>query len=334
MVGVRKAKIYAAVRTGGLVSSFLLLAVCAAVYAARPDWAAAITVFPVWIWTAPGLLLLLPQVAGRKRQGQRKSAGCIALLWLLYVGIVAEEPRTLLRSLLPAHQAATGVKLRVISLNCAGGDPQAAEEVAAYRPDVVLLQEAPPTARMPEVAAKLFGNGAGWIDTMDAAIVVRGSIEALPVPKDVRGSLVYGRAHLAGGPTLDLASLRLMPALFRMDLWSSDCWRAQAENRRIRRAMLREMATALKARPAGASLIVAGDFNAPQGDAVFGELFPGLHGAFDEAGVGWGNTITNELPVLRIDQLWVSSDVVCQRAVAQRTIHSDHRMVVCDLIIQ
>ena len=47
-----------------------------------------------------------------------------------------------------------------------------------------------------------------------------------------------------------------------------------------------------------------------------------------------GNTIINDFPVSRIDQVWVSGEFDSKVVVAHRTRNSDHRMVVCDLILK
>ena len=80
-------------------------------------------------------------------------------------------------------------------------------------------------------------------------------------------------------------------------------------------------------------MIVGGDFNAPQRDAALSVLGPQLRDAFPEAGQGWGDTIINEAPFLRIDQVWISPTLHPRTVTAHRTIHSDHRLVVCDLEI-
>jgi endonuclease/exonuclease/phosphatase (EEP) superfamily protein YafD len=80
--------------------------------------------------------------------------------------------------------------------------------------------------------------------------------------------------------------------------------------------------------------IIGGDFNAPAGDAVFDLLSrSGFRDAFTEAGSGWPDTYPNTAPVLRIDHLWVNAGIVPQRAAAVKTLHSDHRMVVCDFLL-
>ena len=109
--------------------------------------------------------------------------------------------------------------------------------------------------------------------------------------------------------------------------------REQARNRRQRRAQLRAIADRMGAIPGDLPVIVGGDFNAPQGDAVFQLLRPRLHDAFRESGRGWGDTVTNDVPFLRVDQVWVSETFRAVNVVARRTRHSDHRIVVCDLTV-
>ena len=105
-------------------------------------------------------------------------------------------------------------------------------------------------------------------------------------------------------------------------------------DRRKRRNQLGVIAQRIASLPLDLPVIVGGDFNAPQGDAVFRSLTPRLHDAFREGGRGWGDTVINELPFLRIDQVWVSGEFRAVNAVARKTRRSDHRMVVCDLTVR
>ena len=40
----------------------------------------------------------------------------------------------------------------------------------------------------------------------------------------------------------------------------------------------------------------------------------------------------SDIPLLRIDQIWTSDHFRAVRVRARKTEHSDHRMVVCDLL--
>jgi vancomycin resistance protein VanJ len=316
----------------------LSLALCAGLsfcYALRPDSCAAVTVWPVWTWITPGVLLTVP---AWNRPGKRAAALVIAL-WFVYLLALAEEPGSLARFGSwpdPAWQAARkrGAALRVISLNCAGGDPNAAEEVAQYDPDIVLLQESPGRKEVEALARRLFGEKAGVIWGVDASLLARGRVRAEDLPASLRSFCAQARVRLEAGPEVEVVSLRLLPSVFRADLWSPDCWRVYAEDRRARLEQIRSLLPNLHAVPKDVPLLVGGDFNAPAGDAVCRHLPPRLRDTFSIAGQGWGDTITNDFPALRIDQVWADEWFCIASVVARKTRYSDHRMVICDLFLR
>lgn len=314
-----------------LVLSAVLCGLIAAAYFARPDALAAATVFPIWAWLIPGVLLA---GLGYSRETRRFTFAALAG-WLLTLAASADAPPALLRlaAAPPARPAAnkSGRVLRVISLNCGGGNVRAVEELAAYQPDLLLLQESPGRTQLEEAARKLFGDEAAVVWGADASIVARGKLSAQPLPKHVSSNAVRAVWQIAERIELDVVSLRLEPALVRVDLWSPDCWRAQAANRRKRRGQLQAIVAEIERRPSQAPLLIGGDFNAPSGDAVFRLLEPLARDAFAAAGRGWGNTITNDAPFSRIDQIRLGEELLAIDVVAVRTRHSDHRAVVCDL---
>jgi vancomycin resistance protein VanJ len=304
-------------------------------YGGRFDAWAAITVFPAWAWLVPGLFLV---AVGLRRRGNRWSVLVIGS-WLMFLLAYAEEPWSLFRlatSSGSSSRASPGdvEVLRVVSLNCDVGNRGAAEEVAAYRPDVIMLQESPGSETVRRLASQIFGVEAGVVTGVDASLIVRGQVIPAELSAKQRATFVQARVRLRSGTEVEIINMRLVPALFRFDLWSPDCWRDQAENRRKRREQLREIARRIESVPETIPIIVGGDFNAPQGDAVFRLLRPRLHDTFAEGGRGWGNTIVNDFPVLRIDQIWTSHTIRAAWVVARRSRHSDHRMVVCDLTIR
>jgi vancomycin resistance protein VanJ len=301
----------------------------AACRAAQPDACVAVTIWPPWLWLLPGLMLAAPLVALHRRL-----AGIAALIWLLFLLLSAEEARSLARAgLRPSafdRVRRQGESIRVVSLNCGGGSSEAAGEVAPYRPDVVLLQESPGRADVQRLAARLYGRGASVLVGPDASLLIDGQLSPAPGPPRST-SFVRARAHLRRGLELELVSLRLTPPVVRMDLWAPDCWRDYAENRRTRRECLRAIVDEIRAVPAEMPMIVGGDFNARAGDAIYRLLGPRLRDSFPEAALGWANTALNDIPVSRIDQVWISGGLRPLALVARKTRGSDHRMVVCDL---
>jgi endonuclease/exonuclease/phosphatase (EEP) superfamily protein YafD len=197
-----------------------------------------------------------------------------------------------------------------------------------------LLQESPGRDGLVVLGKKLFGADAGILPGVDASLIVQGRVIPADLAPGLRSYFVQAHVVLRSGSEVEVICTRLVPPVFRLDLWSPDCWREQQENRQQRREQLAVIVHRLESVPASVPLIVGCDFNAPQGHAVFRLLQPRLHDAFRDGGRGWGDTVTNDFPVLRIDQVWASEAFRAVHVVARGTRHSDHRMVICDLVLR
>lgn len=299
-----------------LSCSLALLLAAVLLHHLQPDAFAWFTIWPVWLWLVPGGLLLLPGLVARWRPGWTALG-----IWLATLLAMADEtPGLLRRGPVPVGE------LRIVTLNCAGGQPQPAEALVAWHPDLVLLQEAPSARDCWTLAGKLYGwsGKAHW--ALETAVLSRYPLT--PVAED-RLTWSQVRAATPQGP-VDVVSLRLMPVPLGFNLWSSDCRAGLVANRRLHREQLAEVLTACAAVPETSPLVVGGDFNAPAGDAIF-RLFPtGFGDAWTQAGRGWGNTCVADLPSSRIDQLWYRGPL---RPVAVRAVMvpgSDHRAVIAD----
>jgi vancomycin resistance protein VanJ len=305
-------------------ASALLCVVIAICYTWRLDAWAAVTVFPIWCWWLAGIFL----VAAARRHVRRRYSLTIALIWCAALCMFADHPLSLLR----LRTNGGSRILRIVSLNCAGSG-RAVLEVAALRPDIVLVQESPGREPLVALARECFGDEGQVLSSVDASIVVRGTITPLSLPDSVTSNAVYARVRLTDGSEFQVASLRLETPSVRIDLWSPEAWREKTATRQRQRRQLETIAKAVLARADSVPYIVGGDFNAPPGDAVFETLAP-LHDAFAEAGRGWGNTILNSAPFLRIDEIWLSRQFRAVDVYSQKTEHSDHRMVVCDVTFE
>ncbi|MCH8274654.1 MAG: endonuclease/exonuclease/phosphatase family protein [Armatimonadetes bacterium] len=318
------------IRWASLALSALLCGALSVLYILRPDGFAAITINPVWVWLAPGLFLILLGW----RMSTKRIGLVVFLMWVLFIGLLGDEPRSLIRSgTWPDPEwrdaRASGRALRVVSLNCAAGSAEAAAEVISYEPDIVLLQESPSRSEVERLGERLFGDEAAVVWGADPALIVRGEVLETYIPRE--SFFVRARVRLKSGLEVEVISTRLTPPIMRQDLWSPECWRAHRENREIRREQMRLIAEQVDSVSEGVPIIAGGDFNAPAGDAVFRLLRPRLRDSFKEAGKGWGNTMINRIPFHRIDQVWISDAFRASAVVARKTEHSDHRMVVCDL---
>jgi vancomycin resistance protein VanJ len=300
-------------------------------YATRADVVAAVTVCPPWAWAIPGLGIAW--LAAICRAG-RQLFGLTIIAWAAYLVATADAPAALFRS---APASVDNVRLlegpsrwnvRIVSLNCNIGNVRVAREVKLWRPQIVLLQESPNAVAIEQLARELFGDEGAVVRGGDATMIVHGEVTSEEPPT---AHSVAARVRLKNGAELAVVSLRLEPALVRFDFWSPECWRAQAENRRLRRRQLEQVIESLAEIPAAMPLVIGGDFNAPAGDAVYRVLKPRLRDAFVEAGAGWGNTITNDYPFARIDQIWIDRRWRAVSVHASRSSHSDHRLVVAEL---
>lgn len=324
---------------------FVALSVCGLVglsisYGMRPDMATALTTFPVWVWVFPGLLLLRLAWSHQASPRHKLSIAIVCLSWLAYLAVFAEEVRSLSRAVFSAssrppqwdEMRSTGRALRVLSLNLAL-DLAGISDAKQYAPDIVLLQESPGDAVVERLAKELFGGEAGLAAGGDTAILARGKVVPMPLSRSSQLYLSQAQVYLRTGIQVEVISLHLATPPVRIDLWSPSAWTQLAEHRRNQRTQMHTIAEQVAHISADMPVIVGGDFNAPQGDAIFRSLKPRLRDSFREGGVGWGNTHDNNLPVLRIDQVWLSNHFGIREVRAHRTAHSDHRLVVCDVWI-
>jgi len=290
----------------------------------------AVTVFPVWAWAAVGLAVLAPSHSRSKR----KRTVAILGVWALLVILFAEEPRALFtcsRSWPDPEWVAArerGIGLRVVTVNCAGGNVEVAGEALAYEPDLLLLQESPSAPELQRLLQAHPGYSLVW--GYDASIIARGKLEKRSVEQDDVGFVTIAETMIHAQPIVVIDTRLLLPYC-DIDLWRPAAWRDAREACLAREAQMEAIARYVGQVDRDTQLIVGGDFNTPPGDSLFRKLRPRLRDAFPEGGIGLGNTIINDIPISRIDQVWVSSHFRVHAVVARRTEHSDHRLVVCDL---
>lgn len=305
------------------VGLYIFLLIC---YIRRFDIFSAVTAFPVWSWVIPGFLLTCFGSINTKK----RYVMIVIALWITFVVLLADETKGIVRICFkPKPQEHT---LRVISLNCAGGNYKAANEVISYNPDIVLLQETPTKEEITQLTKQLFGSEGTFVWEIDNAIIVKGKIVSHCADENLLLYSAQAYVQLNSGIKLKVISLRLMPPNLRFDLWSPDCWKSYTLDRKRKRLKMSAMAKELDSLPSETPVIIGGDFNAPAGDAIFFVLQPRLYDVFTEGGRGWGNTVMNDVPVHRFDQIWTSKHFKAVNVITQKTKYSDHRMVVADLM--
>jgi hypothetical protein len=324
----RKSVWFQATFTGG---SIALCVASTLIFLFQPDACAAVLVLPRWLWIAPGLVLAL---LGFTRQRKRIASSAI-VLWLLYCAVFVQEFRSLIRFRgQPTSESKPdgGTTLRIISLNCNGGSEKAAAEVTNYHPDLVLFEESPLRPIVRDIATNLLGSEAESLTGSDVSIVARGKIIPVAVENSESAPFAHARVQFTSGLVAEVFAIRLQPYNIRADLWSPDCWKNQCRIRKIQRSQFEWIERELEQIPVDVPVIFGGDFNLPAGDKLFRILSPRFRDTFRSAGHRWGDTLDNDIPVLRIDQVWCSEHFRALSTEAHKTINSDHRMVVCDLL--
>lgn len=313
------------------VPSLLLLVFITLCYIKQFDACAAVTVYPSWVWFAFGLFCSLLLI----RNQNRRTAISTLCPWFIFLVVFADTPLSLWRGLWAPSDSAwitakeQGKAIRVISLNCSSSK-KSILAMQQWNPDLILIQESPGIETLNTIADKFFGEEGDVLFGVDASIITRGKVQ----PLATSGNDTIGKITLPTGREIAVVSLRLSPPPFRFDLWSPDCWRAFRNHRVKLRADIVALRKALAKLPADLPLIVGGDFNANPRDAIFAEFPASLHDTFSIAGSGWGNTITNDVPFLRIDQIWINGSFQPVQVVSEAAIDTDHRSVIADLILK
>ncbi|HXT10173.1 MAG TPA: endonuclease/exonuclease/phosphatase family protein [Candidatus Angelobacter sp.] len=229
--------------------------------------------------------------------------------------------------------AAEGAGLRLITLNCNGGNESAAAEVKAFHPDLVFFEESPLRPVVRKMATNLLGADAKSFCSSDVSLLARGKVTPVAVENQESAPFIHAKVKFSSGFVTDVIVLRLQPYNIRADLWSPECWRNQAAIRRRQREQFEWIRRELDKIPPNEPILLGGDFNLPAGDKLFGILKPRVRETFREAGHGWGDTLDDNIPVLRIDQIWCDEHFRVVSSEAHQTVNSDHRMVICNLSI-
>lgn len=320
-----------------LVGTSLLLHVFTVYcFARQPDRFAAFTVMPIWLWGGFGLLLSSVAFYFLRASLSLVMTG----VWAVTLLVGADEARVLAnfgkRPPLPGQAApCQGVAvLRVATLNSAFftfGNPAA--DLAAWQPDIVLLQDILPH-QVRQIADLLYGGRGDYRVHQSNGVITRWKIQREirnPSQRDQQVTLL-----LPGGMEIEVVNVHLATAATDLRLWRKSAWSDHRNNRAIRQKELSltqqilEQTTAFPNTPT----LLGGDFNSPASDIVHRQLARDFVDAFATAGTGWGDTFQRRFPVLRIDHIYSTRHFAPVRCRAVTTRNSDHRMVVADFLMK
>ena len=302
------------------------------------DQLSIITVFPIWLWSAVGLGFITISIICTKK----KILLCFLGAWIITALLGSDEFTSLKRGIFPtleksktlADPAMAMKTLRIASINCNGRKIKAAIESIEYNPDIIFLQESPALEDLKKIKNKFSDPTIEIVGGWDCAIIARGKLTKRNYP-----SLFYNHATgamltLENGSTIELLCIHLESAVTRWDLWNKNCWKEHQKRSRERRDQLSQLLSKYEEFASDRPKIFGGDFNSPKNSNLFKILSPEYTNTFGSVGKGIGNTFTNYFPVIRIDHIYTSPELEPIDASAVRTVHSDHRMLICDFIIK
>ncbi|MEO5915694.1 MAG: endonuclease/exonuclease/phosphatase family protein [Luteolibacter sp.] len=323
-----------------VVISLLLHIFTVYCYSRQPDRFAAFTVMPIWLWGGFGLLL-----SSVAFYFLRASLSLIMTgVWAITLLVGADEARVLANfgksPPLPGQAELYEGKpvLRVLTLNCAAnfeknsftyGDPSI--DIAAWQPDIVLLQDILPN-QVRQIADVLYGGRGDYRAHLTNGIVTRWKIQQEvrdPTRRDEQVTILC-----PNGEKIEVVNVHLLTAATDLRLWHKSAWTDHRTNRAIRMRELSVTRAVLKKTTnfPETPTIFGGDFNSPASDIVHRQLGRDFVDAFAAAGTGWGDTFQRRFPILRIDLIYATRHFVPVRCRVVASKNSDHRMVVADFL--
>lgn len=305
-------------------------------FARQPDRLAAFTVMPIWLWGGGGLLL-----SGMAFYFLRAPLSLVmTAVWAVTLLVGADEARVLANFgkspplTGPAEPFDGKPVLRVITLNCGEGSRgNPAQDITAWQPDIVLLQDVLPH-QVRQIADALYGGHGDYRAHQTNGVVTRWKIQREIRNPTQRSEQVTVR--LPSGAEIEVVNVHLQTAATNLRLWRKSAWVEHRNNRVVRQKELAltlqvlEQTTQFPATPT----IFGGDFNAPATDIVHRLLARDFVDAFASAGTGWGDTFQRRLPILRIDHIYATRHFAPVRSLTVTTRTSDHRMVVADFLMK
>ena len=314
-----------------LCTSIILCIVLALIYTLEPDFCAALTFWPIWIWAIPGIVLSLISLRVLKKTGL-----IVTFAWILVVVFIAEEPLSFIRGFIRkdcTKSCKKGTCLRIVSLNCAGGNIEAIEELLQYTPDIVLLQESPQANALKTVTHMIFGENSEFVLEGDNAILAKGQVIKAEISREKRLLMTAARVKMNSDLEIEVVSVHLLPPATGINLLSPACWKEHWEDRRQRIKQMSGIREYFDTVEGNVPLIIGGDFNASPWTGEEKLFSPRIFDTFEKGGIGWPGTGPSHFPLWRVDQIWASKHLKVIKVRSEKSENSDHRIVVCDLCV-
>jgi hypothetical protein len=315
-----------------LLLVYLTVAVC---LLNRWDAMVAVTLIPVWLWAGVGMAIsLLCWILCRGLPSLLLFCLCLA------TGVLfSEETLGIARELVVAVKGEKSASpdpgpsmIRVVNVNC-GGSEAALRRAMESKPEILVIQDAPGKAVLDSVADQLYGVDRSVSSHLTNAILARG--ELMGVITDPDNATLHARIKRADGFIVDVTNLDLEGCAPTLEMWRPAIWKQLIEARVLNRRLVRACLGENEITRSNIGRVISGGFGTPPGDDVYRPLETnGLLDTYAEAGLGWGNTFPSEYPVLRLDQIWVSPNLLPIRSVTRLNPESTNRIVVSEVEIK
>lgn len=297
----------------------------------RWDSMVAVTLIPFWAWAAAAMgVCLISWILFRGI-----AAPVVFTIWLVTAIGISEETHGLVRELIqsidPKVVPADAEILRVVSFHSTE-EFTAYDEIAELQPDIVLLQGVARNEEILDFSDRLFGMDGAYLSNGRNAILAKG--EFINTQEVEEGGAIHARLRMKSGFLIDITSLQLPPCIPTRLIWKPQTWKQLTERRKENRSQLRLFLGENRITRSNTARLVGGGFNTPAGDDIFRPLESNqMNDAFKKAGEGWGNTYRAKYPILRLDQIWVSDNLLPVKTTTVVIPGSENRAVLSELMI-
>lgn len=318
------------------IPSLLLLAYLTVAISLLNRWDAmvAVTLIPVWAWAGLGMAIaLFCWILCRGLPSL-----LLFCLFLVSGLLFSEEPLGIARELALSirERGKTApeegpLHLRLVNVNCNGSEAALRRAIEA-EPDILVIQKAPGKAILDAIAEQLYGVDHSVASHLGNAILARGKM--LEVITDPVNSTLHARIKRSDGFIVDVTNLDLEGCAPTLEMWRPSVWKKLIEARVLNRRLVRASLGENEITRSNIGRVISGGFGTPPGDDVYRPLESNhLTDTYGASGLGWGNTFPSEYPLLRLDQIWVSPNLVPIRSVTRLNPDSTRRIVVSEVKI-
>ena len=228
-----------------IIASLGLHVITAASYIRQPDLMAAFTVYPIWMWSLIGLILSALAFLFWRAQ----LSLMLVTLWLLTILTASDESHALANIGKEVPEPACHnhfSRKKPFAFAHSTGAPSSstvrskkqAEMIAAYKPDILFMQEITPwhAEIMADIVYPVRGDfrADGHSATLTKWQINDTTPNTMSHSHHTTLRLPKSRQY-PDGRLIDCVNFHLKSAITDMRLWQASCWKRHAANRKLQR---------------------------------------------------------------------------------------------------